>query len=350
MLLVLSCCALGLVAHACRHQAWLGGILRVIIVISLGVELLTCLGWSGDELSNQPSAGLLSQRQWSLAVTVAVCASTCLSLFWFFRAGLSYLLTIVNQILSGQVVLAAIRRGGILKSFLSERIFSAKSMPHLVALWIYVTTIGVLLGTVDPSSIKVPILPIPIPVPLGQLFTYNGLGLVVLALCGVGIFITRQPLDACKRLGWDKPTWVQVAIGVGLIFFTFAYDYLWSLWTHQAGGDLASQLTHYNSGTFSAGGGLGPSFLLALFTGICAGVGEETLVRGALQPVFGILPAAILHGLLHGQFSHAPIYLLQVSLWSVMMGIVRRYTNTTTTIIGHAGFNFLTVFLFAFNP
>ncbi|MBY0378341.1 MAG: CPBP family intramembrane metalloprotease, partial [Gammaproteobacteria bacterium] len=115
-------------------------------------------------------------------------------------------------------------------------------------------------------------------------------------------------------------------------------------------GNLASQLTSYNSGTFTAGGGAGQSFILALFTGICAGVGEETLFRGAVQPVLGILPAAILHGLLHGQFSHAPIYIVQVIGWSTAMGIVRRYTNTTTTIICHATFNFLTTFLFAFNP
>jgi hypothetical protein len=32
------------------------------------------------------------------------------------------------------------------------------------------------------------------------------------------------------------------------------------------------------------------------------------------------------------------------------MGLVRRFTNTTTTIIGHAGYNFVTTFLFSFNP
>jgi len=53
---------------------------------------------------------------------------------------------------------------------------------------------------------------------------------------------------------------------------------------------------------------------------------------------------------LHAQFANAPMLILQVSLWSCCMGIVKRFTNTTTTIIGHAGFNFVTTFLFAFNP
>jgi len=93
-----------------------------------------------------------------------------------------------------------------------------------------------------------------------------------------------------------------------------------------------------------------PSVVLALATALCAGIGEETLIRGALQPVFGIVPAAIMHGILHGQFAHAPIFMAQVAGWSVLMGLVKRYTNTSTTIIGHAGYNFCTTFLFAFNP
>ena len=79
-------------------------------------------------------------------------------------------------------------------------------------------------------------------------------------------------------------------------------------------------------------------------------MGEETLIRGALQPVLGIIPAALLHGVLHGQFAHAPLFILQVAGWSIVMGVIKKYTNTTTTIIGHAGFNLVTVFLFSFNP
>src|SRR5262249_19733470 len=130
---------------------------------------------------------------------------------------------------------------------------------------------------------------------------------------------------------------------------SFAYDYIWSLFTQQSG--LGGMLTGYNSGTFATGSGaLGGATMLALATGLCAGIGEETLVRGALQPVFGILPAALLHGLLHGQFTHAPIFIIQVAGWSALMGVIRRHTNTSTTIIGHVGYNFLLTFLFAFNP
>ncbi len=317
-----------------------------------------CLGWSSEEINTQLGNTGITPGQWGLGVTASLCASTGASLFFYARLALSYLLTVVDQLVSGQVLIAAFKRANVLKSFIADRIFLPTSIPHLVALWIFVTTACFLLGSIDPSSVKVPLLPIPIPVPLEQLLSYNGLGLVALALCGVGIFVSRKPREAFLRVGWQKPTGIQVGIAVALIFVTFGYDYVWSLFTHNMEGGLASKLTTYNAGTFTPGGsgggggaaGLAPSLLLALFTGICAGAGEETLIRGALQPVFGILPAAILHGLLHGQFSHAPVYLVQVAGWSAMMGIVKRYTNTTTTLMAHAGFNFLTTFLFAFNP
>lgn len=159
--------------------------------------------------------------------------------------------------------------------------------------------------------------------------------------------MTRPFKEVLKRLQLVKPTKRQVAIGIGLIFMSFLYDYLWSL---GAQGPLPAMLSMYNAGSFSANGTFLPALILALATALCAGIGEETLVRGALQPVFGIVPAAVLHGVLHGQFVHAPIFVAQVAGWSILMGIAKRYTNTSTTIIGHAGFNFVTTFLFAFNP
>ncbi len=338
---VLACCVLGLIAHGARHQQWLAWVLRTIIVICLGGECLSAMGW----------ASTVDPNQWGQGVLQAMCVTTALILFAPVRQALSYVLTVIDGIVSGRVVTAAVKRAEFAKSFLAERIFVPQSMPHMVALWIFITSACFLLGSVAPESLNMPALPIPLPVPVDQLLSYNGFGLVVLAFCGVGIFVARKPREAMTRLGWLKPSIAHVGIGLALIFVTFAYDAVWATLTHQMGGNLAAKLSSYNAGTFTAaGGGAGPSFILALATGLCAGIGEETLMRGALQPVFGILPAAILHGLLHGQFSHAPIFIVQVAVWSMMMGIVRRYTSTTTTIIGHAGFNFVTTFLFAFNP
>jgi membrane protease YdiL (CAAX protease family) len=172
--------------------------------------------------------------------------------------------------------------------------------------------------------------------------------------------VARSPGITLKRLGLVKPTGKQVLLGIGILAGSLLYDYLWSLLTHQLPGNLAGKLTHYNTGAFGVGGGgahgagggaaLQGSLILALATGLCAGLGEETLMRGAVQPALGIVPAGVIHGLAHGQFSQAPLFIVQVALWSILMGVVRRYTNTTTTMIGHVLYNFVLTFLFAFNP
>ena len=45
---------------------------------------------------------------------------------------------------------------------------------------------------------------------------------------------------------------------------------------------------------------INPSFGQILFYSFCAGVGEEILFRGAIQPLLGIWPTAIIFVLLHG--------------------------------------------------
>jgi membrane protease YdiL (CAAX protease family) len=274
--------------------------------------------------------------------------TTGLALIYKFRHILSMILTAMENLVSGQVLIALLKRRKV--ELLANQVFIPSSIPHMVALFIYIQTLAYLLGATNPQDFKLPLIPMPIPVVIDQLFTYNGLGLVILSLCGVGIFVSRNFKQCLQRLGLVKPTAQQVGIGILIVFGSFFYDYLWSVFASGMHQDLGSKLAMYNSGTFSVMGGLVPSIILALATAICAGIGEETLTRGALQPAFGIVPAGFLHGALHGQFAHAPFFILQVAGWSCLMGIVRKYTNTSTTIIGHAGYNLVTTFLFAFNP
>lgn len=385
LLAILGCCILGLVAHGSRQQRWLEWVLRGLYVLVLGGELLS--------LTASPEAGD-ETGELVHATTIVVAAATGLMLLKPVREGLSRILTVIDQIIAGRVLLAALGKLHVwvesprplvaapitagdtnttdeapppeadvepvktrkkltaVEALLAERVFVPSSIPHLNGLWIYITCLGYLIANTEMKGMQLPMLPVPFPVTLDQLLYYNGLGLVILAMCGAGIAVARKPKETFQRLGLVKPSLKQVGIGVFMIFFTFFYDYVWSLFTHaQIGMDYGDKLSHYNEGTFSVNGGSAPNaFILALFTGLCAGIGEETLIRGALQPVFGIFPAAFLHGALHGQFSHAPLFIIQVAGWSTLMGIVKRYTNTTTTIITHAGFNFLSAFLFAFNP
>ena len=337
--MVFGCSILVLAAHGAKTKRWLEWLLRIFIAMWFGGEAFYT---AGLKFSEEP------QNAWNCSVLYGMTAGTGLSLFKLFRQALSLVLTAVENVVSGQIFISLLKHRSV--QLFANPVFIATSVPHMVGLFIYVQTLAYLLGAVTPMDLKLPQIPLPIPVPIDQLFSYNGLGLVLLAFCGVGVFVARKPRECMQRLGLVKPTAAQVGIGVMIVFGSFFYDYLWSVLATGMHQDLGTKLAMYNGGTFSVLGGLVPSILLALATALCAGIGEETLIRGALQPAFGIVPAGFLHGALHGQFAHAPFFILQVAGWSCLMGIVRKYTNTTTTIIGHAGYNFVTTFLFAFNP
>lgn len=326
-------------AHGARKRKWLEWFVRIVIGFFFALEL---------------NMALFAQEiyvPWANKVIFAMALSTGFILVLPMRRIYSQILTFIDGITSLRVLTGPIRHHmGVLKSIFDKRLFNPLSIPHMVGLFCFITTFGYFTQVVNPGTLDFPSLPFALPVSIAVLFSYNGLGLVIVSLCGVGIFITRDWKSAFKRLGWEKPSMAQVGIGLGLVGFSFAYDLVWSLYTHGLDQDLATKLSAYNSGTFLSSDNFGIAVMMALATAIFAGVGEETLIRGALQPVVGILPAALLHGVLHAQFAHAPIFIIQVALWSVAMGLVRRCTNTTTTIIGHAGFNFVTTFLYVFNP
>lgn len=176
--------------------------------------------------------------------------------------------------------------------------------------------------------------------------------LIVVAV-GVGIFITRKPKEVLYRLGLVKPGWKEFAYGAAACVLTFLYDYACSLFTHDPAQAEAfsSVMGGYNQGTYGGGsGGLAGAVGLASVIGLSAGIEEEICMRGALQPVLGIIPSAFFHAALHLQFSQAPLFILQIFVWSALMGILKHYTNTTTTLIAHTLFNFISCFLIAFNP
>lgn len=333
---------MGMAAHAARNQTWIEWTLRVIYSFAFVAE-----AWTAFAVLPGRQDGV-EASPWSGAVYATMAVFTGLMLFKPFRQLLSYFLTGADNVISGQVIYRMVKGTFSKETFFGDRVFVPDSLPHLNALWIYVTVLGSLLANLNPEHFAAPSIGIPFPVPMDSLFSYNFLGLIILAVAGCGIFITRKPKEVLTRLGLVRPEGWHIGIALLMIAFTFTYDYVWSQFTGSTG--VGGKLSTYNAGTFSASGGAGGAAFLALATGICAGLGEEILMRGGLQPVLGIIPAGILHGVLHGQFQHAPILIVQIAGWSCAMGVVRKYTNTTTTIITHATYNFLTTFLFAFNP
>ena len=71
----------------------------------------------------------------------------------------------------------------------------------------------------------------------------------------------------------------------------------------------------------------------SIVLGVSAGVGEELLVRGALQPRAGLFWASILFAAGHVQYTW--FGMLTILLLGVALGIVRARANTTTAIVVH---------------
>ena len=79
-----------------------------------------------------------------------------------------------------------------LQGFVDKIVFVPTSYPNMVGMFVYIVALGSMLQAVSPASMDFPSIPIPLPVSLQQLFSYNGLGLVMLSFCGVGIFVSRD--------------------------------------------------------------------------------------------------------------------------------------------------------------
>ena len=173
---------------------------------------------------------------------------------------------------------------------------------------------------------------------------YGLVWIVVGAVFAVGLGVRRNLKQSLARLGLVSPTASQVglaaALGLGLVVVVavlgLGIEWLWGQmgWTVSGG-----------AGFDEAFGTLLAPFLTpvgAVVLGLSAGLGEEVAVRGVLQPRLGILLSNLLFTALHA-FQYNWDALLVVFLLGVVLGVIRRRTNTTTSVIVHGVYDFTLV-------
>lgn len=158
-----------------------------------------------------------------------------------------------------------------------------------------------------------------------------------LGIVGVGWPVRRSIGATLERLGLVVPSVRQVLLGVGLAALLVAMVTLAQAVQMLLGGlpnvdveNLSEQLL----------GGIVATPWGVLTLGLAAAVGEETLMRGAAQPRFGLLLTSFLFALLHSQYG------ITFSTWAVfavglVLGYIRMRHNTTTSMITHATYNIL---------
>ncbi len=174
------------------------------------------------------------------------------------------------------------------------------------------------------------------------------LPLAVIALCGVGLGVRRNLRQTIARLGYGPVSPRQLGVValfvVGAILLSFAADALFAALQP----DLYEQVGEVSEGLFSPEG-LSPlsAILFALLIGVGAGLGEETLFRGAVQPVLGIILTSVLFASMHVQYGPS-LLLGYLFIISVGLGLLRKHINTTASFLAHAGYNTLGVLLVYF--
>ena len=217
--------------------------------------------------------------------------------------------------------------------------------PIFFGLWMFVTVlfsnnlIGILgfepLNRIDAFSLGTGGRISPITVLASQL------PFIGLAVVGVGAGIRRNPRETLARLGYRPISLGNVGVVVLFILAAFALsvtaDHLFSVLQP----DLYRRVGEVTGTLFDPKGlSLVSAVLFALLIGVGAGLGEETLFRGAVQPVFGILATSILFASMHVQYGPS-LLLGYIFLLSVGLGLLRRFFNTTTSFLAHAGYNTL---------
>lgn len=168
-------------------------------------------------------------------------------------------------------------------------------------------------------------------------FWWQSLLFFVSGLVGVGWLSRRTLRQTLQRLAIVRPTGRQAALGfvVGAAMVPLALGIFAA-----AGAAGLSPDENVEKLTQALLGGLTRSAFGVITIGLSAALGEETIFRGALQPRFGFLLTALLFTLVHSNYGLSLTTAL-VLILALILGYIRRRTNTTTTMIVHATYNIL---------
>lgn len=156
------------------------------------------------------------------------------------------------------------------------------------------------------------------------------------ALLGVGLF-TRRPLGAAlDRLGLVRPAAWQLALALAAAGLFFAFSTGVDLLSQRLTPDLAHKVDAANQRLFGRlGDPLGVA-TIALAAGIC----EEVLFRGALQPRLGIVWTSLVFAAVHSQYGLS-FDAMAVFVLALCLGFLRVVANTSTTVVCHVAYNAL---------
>ncbi|PKP59735.1 MAG: hypothetical protein CVT88_04770, partial [Candidatus Altiarchaeales archaeon HGW-Altiarchaeales-1] len=165
----------------------------------------------------------------------------------------------------------------------------------------------------------------------------NEIFYLAIAIFGYGYLTRRNLKETLNSLGVKKLNFSGIVFGfiagIGLIFLVIIFSLIFQHF------GLEEENTDWLKNLISVQN----AFIIGLSAGIC----EEILFRGALQPKFGIILTALLFTSLHMQYP-ALWMLFIIFTIGVILGYVRKMTNTTTAIIVHSTYNTVQMLMLCF--
>lgn len=253
--------------------------------------------------------------------------------------------SVFGLILLGTASLAPVLLLPVVRRLLARLIpIDAKSGVHAAALALAVLVMGLnlsqvpLIGGLDTlaaSAVRVPFLALLV----------SNLPIGLFPFLGVGMFVRRAPRETWARLGVERLTWRQVGLTVLLtvviLAFYYGVDQIWRA-VHLESYEMMEALSEVLYGGAS---GLWKALLLSLV----AGVTEELFFRGAVQPRFGLLLTAVFFTAVHVQYG-LTLAALEVFGVALVLGWLRRRTNTTACILLHILYDVGALFIFPLLP
>jgi membrane protease YdiL (CAAX protease family) len=168
----------------------------------------------------------------------------------------------------------------------------------------------------------------------------QAVALILIAFFGIGFLIERDFRGSLKRLGIQAIEPRDVWIALGVVVILFIVTILGSALTIAFQPGLEDQIDK-NLGTMTQNLS---SFSGALMLGISAGLGEEILFRGAIQPRYGLVFTSIVFALLHVQYGFS-FTILSIFGVSLILGYLRQRINTSASIISHIVYDVIAVLL-----
>ena len=151
---------------------------------------------------------------------------------------------------------------------------------------------------------------------------------VSLALAGVGFALTRDLRATLARLDVRRMTRRQLVLA---FLVALGFQLVIGVMEHLESVLLPS--VHALEDRFGYDFIGLPPWAGAILTSVTAGVGEEVLFRGALQPRLGVLLTAVLFGALHVQYQVPGM--VMIVLMGIALGVLKNRTSTTFTAVVH---------------